>query len=114
MKVAILGGKLNKENYQKVDETLNRLIEEKGIYLFYILCGSRSKNLRPNPTLGSIWAENNGAPVWRIYAATPAKLIDYMIYEADYIIFLLNPPNQLIKNALMKYKMKGKHGTIIK
>lgn len=114
MKVAILGGELNEENYKKVDTTLNRLMEEKGIYLFYILCGSRSINHHPNPTLGSVWAERNGAPIYRIFGATPATLINKMIYEADYIIFLLKPENQLIKNALMQYKMKGKHGTIIK
>ena len=114
MKVAILGGNLNKTDYQKVDETLNRLIEEKGIYLFYILCGGRSRITLPKPTLGSVWAERNGAPVWRIYASTPAKLINLMIHEADYIIFLLNPENQMIKNAFMKYKMLGKHGTVIR
>ena len=114
MKVAIFGGELNKDNYKKIDDTLNRLMEEKGIYLFYILCGGRSRNALPQSTLGSVWAEKNGAPVQRIYAPTPAKLMEKMIHEADYIIFLLNPENQLIKNTLMKYKMLGKHGTVIK
>ena len=32
MKVAIVGGEVTPENYQKLDRELNRLIEEKGIF----------------------------------------------------------------------------------
>lgn len=114
MKIAILGGQLNENNYQKLDSKLNSLMEEKGIFLFYILCGGCSKNVLPKPTLGSVWAERNGAPIYRIYEPTPAHLIRKILQEADYIFFFLTPENQKIKNALMQYKMMGKHGTIIK
>lgn len=113
MKIAVLGGELTEENYQKLDKTLNQLIEEKGIYLFYMICGGRLRNDFPSPTLGSVWADRNGAPVIRLFDLAPAHLINKVLKEADYIIFFLSPENQLIKNAMMKYKMMGKHGSVI-
>ena len=108
MKIAIIGGELTPENYQKVDKKLNELIEDKGIYLFYMLCGFRSKNQIPEPTLGSIWAKNNGAPIQWIFDPTPAKLIN----AADYIIFLYDG-NNFIRQLIMQYKQTGKHGSVI-
>lgn len=108
MKIAIVGGAVTPENYQKVDKKLNELIEEKGIYLFYVLCGIRSMKQRPEPTLGSLWAEKNGAPVQWMREPTPASLMK----AADYIIFLYDG-NTAIRQMIMKYKQMGKHGTVI-
>lgn len=108
MKVAIIGGNVTPENYQKIDKELNKLIEEKRIYLFYIICGLRLISQEPEPTLGSIWAKNNGAPIQWILEPTPAKLIK----AADYIIFLYDG-NNFIRQLIMQYKQTGKHGTVI-
>ena len=108
MKIAIIGGTLTPENYQKVDKELNKLIEEKGIYLFYMLCGLRSKSQMPEPTLGSLWADKNGAPIQWMLEPTPAKLMK----TADYIIFLYDG-NTFIRQLIMQYKQMGKHGSVI-
>lgn len=109
MKVAIIGGKVTPQNYQKVDKKINELIEEKGIYLFYILCGLRSKNEKLEPTLGSLWAYNNGAPVRWILQPTAASIIK----AADYIIFLYDGQDTAVRKLIMQYKMTGKHGSVI-
>lgn len=107
MNIAIVGD-LTPNNYHLLDQKLNELIEEKQCYLFNVLCGGPLRNEKPSPTLGSLWAKNNGAPVHYIFEPTPAKLFK----EADYIVFLYDG-NQQTKNLIMQYKMTGKHGSVI-
>ena len=109
MYVAIVGGSITPENYKKLDDAINKVIEEKQIYLFYILCGTCAG---PAQTIGRLWAERNGAPIQWIVASTPAALQNQLLKKADYIFFLLDG-NQVTKNLIMKYKMMGKHGTVI-
>lgn len=108
MKIAVVGGELTPKNYQLLDKKLNELIEEKNLFLFTMLCGVPSADTQPRPTLGSFWAKRNGAPIQWMHRPTPAHLIK----EADYIIFFIDG-NQEIKNMMMKYKMTGKHGSVI-
>ena len=107
MKLAVLGGALTPYNYNILDQELNKLIEEKQCYLFTMLCGSTTENAAPADTLGRVWAERNGAPIQWIFGPVPA-----ILKEADYIIFLFDG-NQEIKKIMMRYKMMGKHGTVI-
>ena len=113
MKVAIVAA-TGALNYRLLDKRINELIENSGCFLFYILCGyldGRKSN--EEKSLGQIWAENNGAPVVFIHAKTTDELIDKMILKADYAIFILDG-NPVINNAFMRYKMTGKHGSVIK
>lgn len=113
MKVAIIAA-TGALNYRLLDEKLNSLIESSGCYLFTILCGSiGKKKSKETETLGEIWARKNGAPVEYIFAKTENELIDKMIFKADYVIFILDG-NPLINNVFMRYKMAGKHGSVIK
>lgn len=109
MKIAIVGNN-NTDNYKLLDKKLNELIEEKGIYLFYILCGRSVKTDLSRPSLGYSWAIRNGAPVQWIPEPTPAALMK----EADYIIFFYDGSSAAIRNLIMKYKKMGKHGTVIR
>ncbi len=113
MKVAIIAA-TGAFNYRLLDETLNALIENSGCYLFTILCGSIDKEKRKETeSLGELWARKNGAPVEYIFEKTIDKLIDKLIFKADYAIFILDG-NALINRIFMKYKMSGKHGSVIK
>ena len=112
MNVAIIGGELNPKNYALLDQELNKLIEEKQCYLFNVLCGGTSMGAYTQRTLGKFWADRNGAPVHWIFEPTPAALQDKLLKKADYIIFMYDG-NQAIKNLIMKYKMMGKHGSVI-
>ena len=107
MNVAILGGSVTPKNYKLLDQKLNELIEEKQCYLFTVLCGGTSMTTCDQITLGRMWAERNGAPVRWIFGPTTAVL-----NKADYIIFMYDGSQQ-IKNLIMKYKMMGKHGSVI-
>ena len=100
-------------NYRLLDKKLNELIESSGCYLFYILCGYVEDRKSKEETLGEVWAKNNGAPILYIHEKTIDRLIDLMILKADYAIFILDG-NPLINNAFMRYKMTGKHGTVIR
>jgi len=99
-------------NYRLLDNKLNELIESSGCYLFNILCGSVTSEKSNEETLGKLWARKNGAPVINIYAKTINELVDKIILKADYAIFILDG-NPLINNIFMRYKMSGKHGSVI-
>ena len=110
MKIAIIGG--SPQDYAALDQKLNELIEESGNYLFYVLCGGLAS--QPHRTsLGEIWAENNGAPIQYIERDTVQALQDALTAAADFIIFILRD-EQWIKNLIMKFRMTGKHGSVIK
>ena len=112
MKVAIIGAAGALE-YRLLDNKLNELIESSQCFLFTILCGYVEGRKSNEETLGEKWAKNNGAPILYISEKSTEKLLSRVFYEADYIIFLLNG-NPLINNAMMQYKMMGKHGSIIR
>ena len=112
MKVAIIAA-TGALNYRLLDNKLNELIESSGCYLFYILCGYIEGRKSEEETLGELWARNNGAPTLYIHEKTVDKLIDRLIFSADYAIFILDG-NPLINNAFMRYKMTGKHGSVIR
>ena len=101
-------------NYRLLDNKLNELIESSGCYLFNILCGFVEGDNNEEKSLGELWAKNNGAPVIYIKEKTVDKLIDRMILKTDYAIFILDEENPIIKKIFMRYKMAGKHGSVIK
>lgn len=113
MKVAILSAATGALEYRLLDKKLNELVETSQCFLFYILCGYVEGSKSKEKSLGELWAEKNGLPVVYISEKTTEKLISRVILEADYIIFILNG-NPLINNTFMKYKMLGKHGSVIK
>lgn len=114
MKVAILAA-AGALNYRLVDKKLNELIETSGCYLFYTLCGYVDGKKSNEETIGEKWARENGLPVLYTHAKTREQLMDRIILEADYIIFVFEENTEnFIKNVFMRYKMSGKHGTVIK
>lgn len=113
MNVAIIAA-TNALNYRLLDNKLNELIESSGCYLFNILCGFVEGDNNEEKSLGELWAKNNGAPVIYIKEKTVDKLIDRMILKTDYAIFILDEENPIIKKIFMRYKMAGKHGSVIK
>lgn len=113
MKVAILSGGSAPLYYRLLDNKLNELIESSQCFLFYILCGYVKDGKSKEPTLGELWAKNNGAPILYISEKSTEKLLTRLFLEADYIIFILDG-NPLINNAFMRYKMMGKHGSVIR
>lgn len=112
MKVAIIGAAGALE-YRLLDKKLNELIESSQCFLFNILCGYVEGKKSKEKTLGEMWAERNGAPILYISAKSTERLLSRVFYEADYVIFLLNG-DPLINNAMMQYKMMGKHGSVIR
>lgn len=113
MKVAILTAATGALEYRLLDKKLNELIETSQCFLFYILCGYVEGRKSKEKTLGERWAKNNGAPILYISEKSTERLLSRVLYQADYIIFILNG-NPLINNALMQYKMMGKHGSVIR
>ena len=113
MKLAIIHAGTVTEYYDILDKKLNDLIETSNCFLFTVLCGYVEGRRSEEETLSETWARINGAPLLYIQAKTTEKLINKMLLEADYVIFILNG-NPIINNAFMKYRMMGKHGTVIK
>jgi len=120
MKVIIVGF----EDYNKLTNTMEKLITDSQCYLFSILCGgttditpapfTNSTKLCPNRPLGEIWAHNNGAPVEYIYNSNVERLLDEIAQTADYVVADLSSDSQFIKRLVMKMKNLGKHGTVVK
>ena len=88
--------------YQEVDKLMNKLIEESGHYLFYVMVISGDR-------IGEMWAKKNGAPI-EYYQG---KDIDKVLKKIDYAIFVFDGSPQ-VKRLMMRYKMMGKHGSVIK
>ena len=112
MDIAILSSENTRARYKLLEDKLNELIESSGCYLFYVLCGNLEGS-EPRETLGELWAKKNGAPLHYISEKTTDRLLNKLFLKADYIIFFLDG-NPLINNAFMRYKMMGKHGSIIR
>ena len=116
MKVAILSAATAPLYQELLDKRFDELIESSQCFLFYILCGyvkGSEKAESVEKSLGEIWAEKHGAPILYISEKSTELLLNRLFSEADYIIFLLDG-NPFINNAFMRYKMTGKHGTVIK
>lgn len=100
MKVLILGF----EDLQELDDVMEKLIAESQCFLFSVVCGGTN-------SCAYGWAQMRGAPVIFSQARSPQDLIK----EADYLVMkLISTSPQWHKNLMMKWKMEGKHGTVIK
>lgn len=109
MKILILGF----DNYQELDRTMNKLIEEKQIFLFNIICGG--SEYMNDKTIAEQWAENNGCPIVRCYEQSLDKLLWRLRTETDYLVIRISDGTpQWQKNLMMQLKSDGKHGTVIK
>lgn len=109
LKIAIVGG--DEQSLEIIDKEIISFMEKNGIYIFDVLLGAVGKG-EPQETLGKKWAAHRGMPVTWLRAHTKDKLERRLFYEADYIFFVLND-EQWIKNMIMKYKMTGKHGSVV-
>lgn len=113
MYVAIVSAGTAPLYYEMIDKKLNQLIETSQCFVFTLLSGYVKGHKTNESTISEKWAREYGLPVFYISANTVDDLIDKLIYKADYAIFVLDG-NPLINNAFMRYKMSGKHGTVIK
>lgn len=113
MKVVIVGF----TNYDKLNNTLMKLIEEKQFFLFTILCGGTGITYDETDSriksLGEVWAEKNGLPMEFIYSQNPERLLDKIAETADYVIADVSNENQFAKRLIMKMRSLGKHGTVV-
>ena len=109
MKVLILGF----DNYQELDRTMNKLIEEKQIFLFNIICGG--SEYMNDKTIAEQWAENNGCPIVRCYEKDIETLLKKLRQECDYLVIKISDwTPQWHKNFMMQIKSDGKHGTVVR
>jgi hypothetical protein len=108
MKVVIIGF----NDYEKLDNAMQSLIAEKQCYLFTVLCGGTSP--KAPQTMGTAWAEKNGAPLEYIFDEDVEKLLEKISKSADYIVAFVDGSNNMVNRLIMKMKNLGKHGTVIK
>lgn len=92
-------------------ETIEKLIVDSQCYLFTVLCGGTDEG-SVRSSLGYRWAVKNGAPVEFLIEADVEKLLNKIVQSADYIV-CYNDGNQLVKRLIMKFKLQGKHGTVV-
>lgn len=111
-------------DYDKLNNTMEKLITDSQCYLFTVLCGGTQDVVRlpfmedqhivdPAIPIGERWARNNGVPVEYCYNANAEQLLDKIANTADYIVADLSSDNQFIKRLIMKMKSMGKHGTVV-
>jgi hypothetical protein len=96
--IAIIGG--HPSDLDIIDEKIMSLCEEKEMWLFNLYTSSKS-------SLGYLWAEKRGCPV--IFTTEEWQLWK----NVDYIFFIFRN-EQSIRNAIMKAKNLGLHGTVIR
>lgn len=109
MKVLILGF----TDYNELDKTMNKLIEDSQTFLFYIICGGLEYT--NNKTIAEQWAENNGCPIVRCYEDSLDKMTRKLRSETDYLVMKISDRTpQWQKNLMMQLKLDGKHGTVVR
>lgn len=109
MKVLILGF----TDYNELDKTMNKLIEDSQTFLFYIICGGLEYT--NNKTIAEQWAENNGCPIVRCYEDSLDKMTRKLRSETDYLVMKISDRTpQWQKNLMMQLKSDGKHGTVVR
>lgn len=99
--IAIVGG--DRTDLARVDEVIMKEVEAKQFFLFTVLC-----NQAAPAGLSKDWADLRGCPVEYI----KVNSLEHLFYKADYCFFVYKG-EQWMKNAIMKFKMMGKHGTVI-
>ena len=107
MKIVIIGF----DDYHKLDQIMNKLIEEKQYYLFYVICGGQDRN--GPETIGETWAKKNGLPQIFMFEERLEYLLDKIAAAADYIVADFSTDSQYAKRLVMKMKSLGKHGTVV-
>jgi hypothetical protein len=107
MKVVILGP----WDIEPLSASMNKLIDDSQCFLFTVICGGQDSNAAKS-SIGYKWAAKNGAPVEFIIEADLEKLLNKIVQTADYIV-AFNDGSQIIKRLIMKFKMEGKHGTVL-
>lgn len=112
MNVLILGHADGANRYRLLDKKLNNLIETSNCFLFNILCGVTGGEFCEKTLLGKEWGVENGAPLLVYHGKTEEETLRVLISKTDYAIFILDGDAQ-IRNLFMKYKMTGKHGSVI-
>lgn len=113
MYVTILSSAAGALEYRLLDNKLNELIETSGCFLFSILCGCVEGEFCPQTLLGIKWGKENGAPILCTHEQSEDDVFKKILNKTDYAIFVLNG-DVTINNLFMKYKMTGKHGSVIK
>jgi len=113
MYVGIVGGDAaNPEHFKKIDQCLEFLIKESGVYLFTMFSAGIKGNECTQPPLAQQYSALRGIPCKRKEYSSFDKLMNGICYEVDYLI-ILNDKSQEIKRLYMKYKQTGKHGSMI-
>ncbi len=113
MYVGIAGGDAtNLAHLKLVDDALDTLIKDSGIYLFTMFsAGIKGCNHTQAP-LAQQYSALRGIPCKRKEYTSLDKLIQGICKEVDYLI-ILNDKSQAIKRLFMSYKQTGKHGSMI-
>ena len=100
------------DNYQELDSTMQKLIDDSQCFLFNVICGGQTRGA---PGLAEQWAIKNGAPVNLIIEPDVNKLMRELAKQTDYLIMKISGRlPQVWKNFMMRFKETGKHGTIIR
>ena len=113
MLVGIAGGDANDPKcLQLVDEQLEFLIKESGIYLFTMFVAGIKGSKHTKPPLAQQYATLRGLPIKVKEYKTFDTLVKGICYEVDYLI-IINDKSQEVKRLFMSYKQTGKHGSMI-
>jgi hypothetical protein len=91
---------------------MNKLIEDSQCFLFTVVCGGQDTS-SAKLGIGYQWATANGCPIEFVIEADLEKLLNKIVQTADYIVAFNEGENQIIKRLVMKFKMEGKHGTVL-
>ncbi len=113
MIVGVCGGDAkNPAHLQKVDNLLEKLIEDSGCYLFTMFVAGIKGYERTDPPLARQYSALRGIPYKYKEYTSLDKLIQGICKEVDYLI-ILNDKTQIIKRLFMSYRQTGKHGSMI-
>ena len=99
---------LNFNNYELLDETMQKMIETYQWFIFTVVC--------TNGSLGELWAKNNGTNIEYFVNKTDdtTSIINQLVKRTDYLVAKKKKKNNFCRQLMMKMKMENKHGEIVK
>ena len=99
---------LNFNDYELLDETMQKMIETYQWFIFTVVC--------TNGSLGELWAKNNGAPIEYFVIKTDdtTSIINQLVKRADYLVAAYDGKNNFCRQLMMKMKMEDKHGESVR
>lgn len=111
MNVLILGF----DKLEEVDQEMEKLVNDSQYFLFNIIAGGLDGGERTSKSIAEQYAELRGAPLIYVFKPDVNSLVSELARKTDFLLMRLDERTPAWQSRLMmKIRMEGKHGKVIR